>query len=159
MRILPKTERVPSAPSLKSSYEFVWIHEPLPLQGLEFHAQFSGPNDTQWPISLGCVSVSRYRWDTLCISTWTTGPWTALQTRVDDSSGQFPTDNIFFICPHVDLENLSFWNKDWCFQPQEIIYVIMVREMNRAQDGFQPLCPVFCQETFWQACLFSFFEK
>lgn len=80
------------------------------------------------------------------------GPWTALQTCVDDSPGQFPIDNIFFICPHMDLENLSFWNKDWCFQPQEIIYVIMVKEMNRAQDGFQPLCPVFCQDTFWQAC-------
>lgn len=25
--------------------------------------------------------------------------------------------------------------------------------MHRAQDGFQSLCPVFCQETFWQACL------
>ena len=49
---------------------------------------------------------------------------------------------------------LSFWNKDWCFQPQEIIYIIMMREMNRAQDGFQPSCPVFCQETFWQACFF-----
>jgi len=49
---------------------------------------------------------------------------------------------------------LSFWNKDWCFQPPEIIYIMIMRGRNRAQAGFQPSCPAFCQETFWQACSF-----